>query len=106
MGSKEIYHPCYNTDVKNKRALFIILLITIILLLPLIAIRFSDEVIWDLPDFVIMGILLSITGFGFELILKKVKNRKIQIFFIFILITLFLYVWAELAVGIFTHLGS
>lgn len=31
--------------------------------------QFSDEVIWDLPDFVIMGILLSITGFGFELIL-------------------------------------
>lgn len=72
-----------------------------ILLIPLIAMQFTDEVNWTLLDFVVAGILLIGTGLFLKLVLRKVKNRKLRIIIvIFIFITLFI-VWAELSVGIF-----
>ncbi len=86
---------------ENKRLIAIICSVILLLLVPLIAMQFTDEVNWDLFDFIVMGFLLLVTGLWCELVLRKVK--KITHRFIIcamILIMLFL-IWAELAVGIF-----
>lgn len=86
---------------QNKRLMGIVLSVVLILLLPLIAMQFTDDVYWTLSDFVIMGVLLLGTGLMCELVMRKVKNKDYQIGIItFFLVALFL-IWAELAVGIF-----
>ena len=77
----------------------------VILLIPLTAMRFTDQVNWDPVDFMIMGVLVFGTGSLSVLAFKNVppKHRAKTVIF---LTLAFLYVWAELAVGIFTNLGS
>jgi hypothetical protein len=72
-----------------------------LLLIPLVGMVFSDQVNWSVFDFVVMGILLLSLGFGINLIMTKIKNRRIQLIPIVILIVVFLLIWAELAVGVF-----
>ncbi|NPD86795.1 hypothetical protein HNS38_18680 [Lentimicrobium sp. L6] len=93
--------------MKNKRLKLIIFICVSILLIPLIAMQFTEEVNWSIGDFIVAGVLLLGTGLLFELIIRKVKEPKYRIIiYISILILLFL-VWAELAVGIFgTSIGG
>lgn len=77
-----------------------------ILLIPLVAMQFTDEVNWELADFVIIGTLLMGTGLTYELMASKMKNAKHRIVLAIVLLAALLYIWAELAVGIFTNLGS
>jgi len=76
------------------------------LLIPLVAMQFSDEVNWDEADFIVMGVLVFGTGLMFDLIMKKVRNNTYRVVIGVALLAAFLYIWAELAVGIFTDLGS
>jgi len=87
--------------MKNKRVILIFSVIAILLLIPLIAMQFTHGVDWDIGDFAIMGILLSVTGVSCKLILRKVKNIKTRIFLCGIILLIFFLIWAELAVGIF-----
>mgnify|MGYP005985793099 FL=1 len=73
----------------------------LLLLLPLVAMQFTDQVRWSLFDFVIMGILLLITGFWTKKVIDRVKSFPKRVIFISLVILLFLLIWAELAVGIF-----
>ena len=85
----------------NKRLIGILITVVLILLVPLVAMQFTNEVKWDVFDFVVMGVLLLGTGLTCELVLRKVKKFQHRILLIAaILIALFL-IWAELAVGIF-----
>jgi hypothetical protein len=59
---------------------------------------------WTLSDFVIIGLLVFITGIALDYGLKRWSKHKVAVASIIVLI--FIYVWAELAVGIFTNLGS
>jgi hypothetical protein len=68
--------------------------------------QFSDDVDWQLNDFVIIGVLLFATGLVLDLIISKVRGRNRKLAAIGALMLVFLYVWAELAVGVFTNLGS
>ncbi len=86
---------------QNKRLTGILLTVAFILIIPLIAMQFTDEVNWTLLDFVVMGILLLGTGLVSELVLRNIKKFEHRFFCIAgILVALFL-IWAELAVGIF-----
>ncbi|MHC2991603.1 membrane protein [Pontibacter sp. HJ8] len=86
---------------QNRRLIGIILTVVFILLIPFIAMQFTDEVNWGLFDFIVMGVLLLGTGLLCELVMRKVKNMDYRIGILaLILIALFL-IWAELAVGIF-----
>jgi hypothetical protein len=86
---------------QNKRLIGIVLTVGILLLIPLIAMQFTNEVKWDSRDFIIMGVLLLGTGLMCELVMRKVKKIQYRVLLIAaILIALFL-IWAELAVGIF-----
>ena len=85
-----------------KNRFLILLLITLILLLiPLIGTFVSDEVNWGLMDFVVGGILIYSAGAFVILVLHYIKSPAFRILLSFIIIALFLLVWAELAVGIF-----
>jgi hypothetical protein len=87
--------------MKNKRLIGIVLTVAFILLIPLIAMQFTDEVNWKLPDFVAAGILLLGTGLMIELVLRKVKKIEYRIAICVVLLAALLLIWIELAVGIF-----
>jgi peptidoglycan/LPS O-acetylase OafA/YrhL len=75
-----------------------------ILLVPLVAMQFSNEMNWDLYDFMVMGALIFITGLLLDLVMKKAGKYKLLAAAIIVL--LFLWLWVELAVGLFTNWGS
>jgi peptidoglycan/LPS O-acetylase OafA/YrhL len=87
--------------MKNKRLLIILAIVVILLLIPLVAMQFTDEVDWNVFDFTIMGILLLGTGLLIELVLRKVKDSINRILISVIVLLVFFLIWAELAVGIF-----
>lgn len=86
----------------------------LLLLLPYFAMKFgwkfpdpgsSPEVPnWNGSDFVIMGILLFGAGFLIELVLRS--TNKYRAAAIIAVVFGFLWLWAELAVGVFTTWGS
>lgn len=93
----------------NKKIFSRILFVVILLLcIPFFAMQFNGSVHWSLGDFILMGLLLMGLGISITLILNRIKNRKKSLLYIWILIILFLLIWAELAVGIFntTFAGS
>ncbi len=87
--------------MQNKRLIIIVLTSVIILLIPLIAMQFTDEVNWSLFDFIIAGALLLGTGLMCELAIRKVDKIKYRIAICLAILVLLLLIWAELAVGIF-----
>jgi hypothetical protein len=48
--------------------------VALILSLPLVAMLFTDEVVWSLADFVVVGVLLTVVGVALELAVKKAGN--------------------------------
>lgn len=87
--------------MKNKRLIGILLTVVLLLLVPLIAMQFTNEVNWTAFDFVAAGILLLGTGLIAELVMRKVRTRNRQFAAIAVLLAVLFLVWAELAVGIF-----
>ncbi len=86
--------------MKNKRLPLIFAAIAAILLLPWVAMQYSDDVNWTMFDFIVAGVLLLVTGISCEIILRKVKSRKKKIALCVAALLLFLLIWAELAVGL------
>ena len=76
-----------------------------LLLIPFIAMQITNEVAWDETDFIVMGSLIFGMSSLFVLVARKLPSkRRVVIGGTFVVV--FLYIWAELAVGIFTNLGS
>lgn len=90
-----------NLNMKNQRLIIILAAISVVLLIPFIAMQFTNEVDWSLYDFIIMGVLLYGTGLLCELVMRKVKSVQNRILICAALVFAFLLIWAELAVGIF-----
>ena len=71
----------------------------LLLLVPVIGNKITDEINWSVLDFLIMGGFLLLVGKGINFVnSKKMKNR---IFYIGLMIFIFILIWAELAVGVF-----
>jgi dolichyl-phosphate-mannose--protein O-mannosyl transferase len=87
--------------MKNKRFSIILLTIAFLLLIPFIAMQFTDQVNWTPFDFVIAAILLLGIGILCELAMRKIKNTTYRIIVCVVLVILLFLIWAELAVGIF-----
>lgn len=87
--------------VNIKRLIIILITAAILLLLPLIAMQFTNEVNWTLSDFVVAGVLLFGTGLLCELVMSKIASIKNRIAICVALLLLLILVWVELAVGIF-----
>lgn len=86
--------------MKNKRLIIILAIVTILLLIPFIAMQFTNEVNWKILDFIIMGVLLFSTGLLFEFVMRKVISVKNRIIICGAILIAFFLIWAELAVGI------
>lgn len=76
-----------------------------ILMIPLIAMQITTEVAWNPPDFLVMGSLQFGMASLLVLVARKLP-RKYRLSVSVLFVAAFLYVWAELAVGVFTNLGS
>lgn len=87
--------------MKNQRLIIILSAVIILLLIPFIAMQFTNEVDWNIFDFAIMGVLLTGTGLLCELVLRKVKSIKNRVIICAAILFAFFLIWAELAVGIF-----
>jgi hypothetical protein len=86
---------------QNRRLTGILLGALLLLMVPLVAMQFTNEVDWSFSDFVIMGILLLVTGLTCEMVMRIVKNNVKRLIVIQVILLIFFLVWAELAVGIF-----
>lgn len=72
----------------------------LLLLLPAMAMRFTDAVAWGPGDFLLAGALVGGLGLGFELAVKRSGNRAYRAGAALALATGFALVWANAAVGI------
>ena len=73
----------------------------LLLLIPLVAMQFTDEVIWSPFDFAVAGSLLFGTGLSYNLITKNISgNLNYRIGMGLALATALFLVWANLAVGL------
>jgi len=89
------------------KAAFRIALVTgIILLLPLLAMQFTDEVVWDLSDFIVMGGLLLGVGLAYEFVARRSEKAVYQTAVGVGLAGAFLLFWVNGAVGIIGNEGQ
>jgi uncharacterized membrane protein len=94
-------------DIISRNGIFLWTLLGtgLLLTIPLVAMQFTSEVNWTLSDFILMGVLIFTVSSLFVLVARKVqKKSRLAVGAVFLLG--FLWLWAELAVGVFTTWGS
>lgn len=89
------------TAQNNTRLTIIFSAAGLLLLLPLVAMQFTNEVNWTFSDFIVAGILLFGTGGLIELAMRKINKVGMRVWIILGILAVLFLVWAELAVGIF-----
>lgn len=72
----------------------------LLLALPLVAMQFAKDVVWTLSDFIIFGIMLLMVGVPLELTARLSRNWAYRAGAALALLSMFLVIWANLAVGI------
>lgn len=92
--------------MKNKSIIRPTLVTLGILLIPVFGNNFLRGWDWEFGDFIVMGALIFGTGLLVELANMKVKSRNRRLIAIFLIIVALVWLWAELAVGLFTNWGS
>lgn len=98
--------PVSDDPLSHSRVFLRIALATaLILLVPLLAMRFTTEVNWGVGDFIAMGLLLFGTGSAFVLVARRTPRGHRAVIGVMFAAAL-LWIWAELAVGVFTSWGS
>jgi hypothetical protein len=87
--------------MKNRSIVYIALGTALILLIPLIAMRFTNQVKWSLFDFVFAGTLIFVTGCLFEMARRKAAGSiSYKLGAGMALGAVFLLIWINGAVGI------
>ena len=77
-----------------------------VLLIPLVAMQFSGEVEWTAFDFAAAGGLMFVTASLLVLAARMLRTMTSRVIACGAVLAAFVYVWVELAVGVFTDLGS
>ena len=72
----------------------------LILLLPLVAMQFTDEVIWDETDFAVIGVMLFGACGAYELAARMTGNIPYRAAVGVAVVAAFILIWINLAVGI------
>lgn len=72
----------------------------VLLVVPLVAMQFTDEVDWSAADFAVFGAMLAGAGGAFELAVRMTHNTAYRAAVGVALAAAFLLVWANGAVGI------
>ena len=84
----------------TKKMTIVLLATALLLLAPLVAMQFTDEVKWDLLDFTVAGALLAGTGTVYVMSTRKVKSALHRTIVGAVLAIALFLVWVQLAVGI------
>ncbi len=71
-----------------------------LLMVPLVAMQFTDEVKWDGADFIFAGVMLSIACGTYELAARVTGSVAYRVAIGIAVIAAFLLIWINLAVGI------
>lgn len=77
-----------------------------LLLVPLVAMQFTDEVAWTASDFLIAGLMLGSVGVAFELVVRASGDTMYRIGAALGLAAGFLLVWVNGAVGFLGDEGN
>ncbi len=84
----------------NKRRVFLMLGIGLLLLVPLIAMAFTKEVNWTAYDFLAAIGLLGSAALLYEVMVVRIRKRSTRVIASAGVVALVLAIWAEGAVGI------
>lgn len=71
----------------------------LLLLVPLVAMRFTDEVDWTAADFLFAGLLFASVGLAFELIVRRSGHLAYRLGAGLALLAALLTIWVNSAVG-------
>lgn len=83
------------------RSIRVVALVTVlILLVPLVAMQFTNEVAWSVGDFLLMGLLLFTMGVLYVLITRNEFSIAYKVASGLAIGATFLMIWANLAVGL------
>ena len=88
-------------NTKNIRLICILLAVPALLLVPFVAMRFTDEVNWTPLDFITMGFMLLMTGLAIEVALRTVRITWMRVAAVAGILFGFVMVW-----GTLVHLGG
>jgi hypothetical protein len=88
-------------NTKNIRLIYILLAVPVLLLIPFIAMKFTNEVVWTALDFITMGFMLLMTGLAIEVALRILKTKWMRVAAVVVVLFGFLMVW-----GTLVHLGG
>ena len=88
-------------NTKNTRLICILLAVPVLLLIPFIAMRFTNEVNWTPLDFITMGFMLLMTGLAIEVALRVLRTKWSRVAAVAVVLFGFLMVW-----GTLVHLGG
>ena len=78
----------------------------LLLLLPLVAMQFTDEVKWTPSDFLFAALLFGSVGLAFELIVRKSRSLAYRAGAALAVVTAFLTIWVNGAVGMIGSEGN
>jgi hypothetical protein len=73
-----------------------------LLLIPLVAMRFTKEVNWGIGDFVAAAGLLFCAGMVYSIAVRRTRTATQRIVLATLVLAVFGTLWAELAVGLFS----
>lgn len=90
----------------SRDVLRIALATAFLLLLPLVAMQFTDEVAWGPVDFIVAGILLFGAGLTVELVSKNASTPAYRVAVGVAVATALVLIWVNLAVGLIGSAGS
>lgn len=90
----------------RRSAVHVALATGLVLLLPLLAMQFTDEVAWGPADFAAAGVLLGGTGLTGMLVVSRARDLVYRAAVAVALAAALLLVWTNLAVGIVGEPGE
>ncbi|MDX1582903.1 MAG: hypothetical protein R3338_04810, partial [Thermoanaerobaculia bacterium] len=67
----------------------------LVLLVPLVAMQFSDEVHWDLSDFIFAGVLIGGSGIAYEITARRRQDIQYRAAVAIALAGMFILIWAN-----------
>lgn len=72
----------------------------LLLLIPFIAMKFSEDMVWTLSDFILAGIMIFGTGLTYTLVTRKSEEIVYRVAVGFALFTGLFLIWSNIAVGL------
>ena len=86
--------------MKNRNIILIALVTAFILLIPLVAMQFTNEMNWSVGDFIVAGALLFGTGLTFELVSRRRSDITYKVAVGIAVGASLLLMWVNAAVGL------